>query len=111
MKTKLTTFFMFLISFQSLAAFSCNVDISTVLIYSDGSVNVLHTGRGDYTYICNLQSERQGVSVTTCAMWTSMLQNVQSDASKATFYFAGTGSCSTMATYGSAPVPVYIGTI
>ena len=111
MKTKLATFFLFLISFQSIATFSCNVDISRVLIYADGNVNVLHTGRGDFTYICNLQTERQGVSVTTCAMWTSMLQNVQSNSTKAIFYFPGTGSCSTIATYGSAPVPVYIGTI
>lgn len=34
-----------------------------VLVYKDGRVNVLHDGRGDYTFICNLNTECQGVSV------------------------------------------------
>lgn len=111
MKIKLIIFLVMALPFQTFAAFNCEVDVSRVLIYADGSVNVLHTGRGSYTVICNLKSERQGVSVTTCAMWASMLQNVQRNDEKAIFYYDGTGSCSTMGTYGSAPVPVYIGTV
>jgi hypothetical protein len=93
--------------------FDCNVSLTTVLIYSSGMVNVLHSGRGDYTVICSLDAPLNGVSVTTCAMWTSMLLNLKDTGKKATFYYdtnlAGVTSCSTLPTYGNAPAPVYIG--
>ncbi len=93
------------------ATFNCNVSITKVLVYSSGAVNVLHTGRGDYTFICNLKEERDGVSIATCAMWTSMLQSIKKHNGQAAFYFNGDGSCSTLPTYASSPTPVYIGDI
>lgn len=45
--------------------FECKVNLQNVLVYRDGSVNVRHTGRSDFTYICNLNSPRQGVAITT----------------------------------------------
>lgn len=79
--------------------------MSKVLVYASGTVNISHTGRSSYTVICNLSAERQGVSVTTCAM----LQNIKKSSGKAIFYYDGTDTCADIATYGSAPVPVYIG--
>ena len=101
---------LFLMPFYSQAAFHCEVTVKRVLAYGNGAVNVIHTGRNDYTYICNLSTEYKGVSITTCAMWTSMLQNIQSKKNKAIFYYDGTGSCSELPTYGNTPAPVYIGT-
>jgi hypothetical protein len=98
----------------AIAAFECSASVSTVLIYKDGSVNVLHSGRGDYTVICNLNSDRLGVAPTTCAMWTSMLLNLKKDAKKAYFYYDDApqyNSCATLPTYGSSPAPVYIGPV
>lgn len=97
-------------SFNAFAGYNCTVTVYRVLAYANGSVNVLHSGRGDYTVICNLNSEYKGVSVTTCAMWTSMLQNIQANKNKAIFYYGGQGECSTLPTYGNTPAPVYIGT-
>jgi hypothetical protein len=111
MKIKLITFLVMALPLQTFAAFNCVVDVSRVLIYADGSVNILHTGRNNYTYICNLKTERQGVSITTCAMWTSTLQNTQNNAVKAIFYYGGSGSCSTLPLYGATPAPIYIGTV
>lgn len=91
------------------AAFECYVKVNNVLVYKDGNVNILHTGRNDYTVICNLATPYQGVAITTCAMWTSMLQNIKENGGTANFYFDGTGTCATLPTYGSAPAPVYIG--
>jgi hypothetical protein len=95
------------------ATFECDVTLATVLIYSSGMVNVLHSGKGDYTVICSLDTPLNGISVTTCAMWTSMLLNLKNAGKKATFYYdtnlAGVTSCSTLPTYGSAPAPVYVG--
>ena len=110
---KLLTFILafatFSVNSAALASFQCNVTVQKVLIYNDGSVNVYHSGRSDYTYICNLSEERQGVSVTTCAMWASMLQNIKKNNGIAQFYYSGDGSCSTLSTYSASPAPVYIG--
>lgn len=100
-----------LFSMSSFAAYECSVSMTRILIYKSGAVNVLHTGRGDYTYICNLKEERDGVSIVTCAMWTSMLQSIKKENAQATFYYSGEGSCSTLPIYGSSPAPVYIGQI
>lgn len=99
-------------SFSSSAAFECHVNVQHVLAYKDGSVNVRHSGRGDYTIICNLKQEYKGVSVTTCAIWTSMLLDVKKNNRKVYFYYDSTpsvNSCADLPIYGSAPTPVYIG--
>lgn len=96
-------------SFYAAAEYSCSVTVNAVLLYKDGSVNVNHSGRGDYTVICNLSTEREGVSIQTCAMWASMLQNIKKNNGKAEFYYSGSGSCNALPTYASAPAPVYIG--
>lgn len=92
--------------------FACDVNIQNVLMYHDGSVNVRHSGRNDYTYICNLNNERMGVSVTTCAMWTSVLVNLQAQDKKAAFYYnvPEITSCALLPIYRESPAPVYIGT-
>jgi len=99
------------LSSSALADFSCTVDVKRLLIYRGGGVNVLHSGRNDYTSICNLQSERQGVGITTCAMWTSMLQNAQAKDIQVAFYYPGEGSCATLPTYGATQAPIYIGVV
>mgnify|MGYP000505595560 CR=1 FL=1 len=99
-----------IISLNVHAGFNCNVEITNVLVYGDGSVNVRHTGRNEYTYICKLNSEWKGVEVVTCAMWTSMLQNIQKNNAAAVFYYDGEGSCPNLPTYSNAPAPYYIGT-
>ncbi len=101
-----------LLPFSVQAAFECNVKVLSVLVYNSGMVNVTHSGRNDYTMICSLSTDYGGVSPSTCAMWTAMLQSIKKKNGTAQFYFYETaGSCATMATYGSAPVPGYIGDI
>jgi len=112
---KISTFIViFLVPLFSVAAsFECKVNMQNVLLYKSGAVNVRHSGRSDFTYICNLNSEWKGVSVTTCAMWASMLINLHEDNKPATFYYTVTNdydSCATLPTYGSSPAPTYVGT-
>jgi len=101
----------FLLPFHASAAFECNVKVNTVLIYKGGFVNVNHSGRNDYTIICSLDSDYGGITPATCAMWTAMLQSIKKKNGTAAFYFSGDGSCATMNTYGSAPVPLYVGDV
>jgi hypothetical protein len=97
---------------SSATPFDCNVDLFGVIVYSSGSVNVLHSGRGDWTVICNLNNTYKDVGVVTCAMWTSMLLNIKNNGKKVNFYYDNQyGSCDKLPTYGNAPVPVYIGPV
>ena len=100
-----------LLPLACLADFQCNVQVRHVLVYSDGSVNIFHTGRNDYTYICNLKDERLGIDTTTCALWTAMVLALKKNGNTAQFYYAGSGSCGTLPTYTSSPAPKYIGDI
>ncbi len=93
------------------AAFECTSKVANILVYSDELVNILHSGRGEYTVICSLKTELAGVSISTCAMWVGMLQAIKKKDGLANFYYAGTGTCATLPTYSSAPVPVYIGDV
>jgi hypothetical protein len=100
-----------LLPLHAVAEYECNAKIQNVLIYKEGLVNVLHSGRGDYTVVCSLAADHGGVSPSTCAMWAVMLQAIKKKNGTANFYFTGTGSCATLPTYGSAPAPVYIGDV
>lgn len=111
---RLTATLSLIFSMNSYAAFECTSTINAVLIYANGQVNVNHSGRGDFTVICNLNAEHQGVGVTTCAMWTSMLLQLKKDGAKADFYYTTTpqyNSCAALPTYASAPAPAYIGPV
>ncbi|WP_459924009.1 hypothetical protein [Desulfatiferula olefinivorans] len=108
---------LFCLSSSSLAygnSFECLATIDAVLLYANGNINVKHSGRGNYTVICNVNAERDGVSPTTCALWASMLLRLKSEGKPAHFYYKATeeyDSCEELPTYGSAPSPVYIGPI
>lgn len=93
------------------SAFECDVKVLKLLVYTEGTVTVMHSGRGDYTHICNLNVETHGVSTTTCAMWTALLQSIKKKGGVATFMYAGAGTCATMLTHGIAPYPHYIGDV
>jgi len=94
------------------AAVVCTVDVKRVLIYGSGVVNVLHSGRNNYTVVCSLKNERKGVSIPTCAMWASNLQSAKDNGEKVIFYYNDSlsySSCADLPIYGGAPAPIYIG--
>lgn len=99
------------VSGSVVADFNCEVDVQRVLVYADGSVNVLHSGRNDYTNICNVKGSWKDIDTVTCALWVGTLQSAQNNGKKAVFYYGGSGTCATLPTYGSTPAPVYIGSI
>jgi hypothetical protein len=99
-----------LVSLPAVADFNCEVAITRVLIYGDGSVNVLHNGRGNYTFICNVKGTWKNIDSITCSHWIALLQNAQQQNKKAIFYYGGDGNCASLPLYGSAPAPLYIGT-
>jgi len=94
---------------SAFADYACNTTISAVLVYYDGTINLLHPARGDYTYVCNLNTPRLGIDTTTCAMWTALLLAARKNRSNVSIYYPGTGSCATLPVYGNSPAPTYIG--
>lgn len=76
MKKYPTLLFIIAITVSNIAhatSIGCHGTVSPLLVYKDGSVNIRTSYRGDYTYICNLKTERQGVSITTCATWVGVI--------------------------------------
>ncbi len=91
------------------ADFYCETTVIRALVYADGTVNVLTTARGDYTFVCNVSTPWKGVDVTTCAAWLSVLQSVKRRNGLAILYYTGAGTCATLPTYALSPAPAYIG--
>lgn len=96
------------------ADFSCSVNVLGVIPYNSGQVNVLHTGRGDWTMICSLTEAYTSVLTVkpeTCGMWTAILLQAKKNNTPVQFWFSGAGTCATINTYSNAPVPIYIGPV
>jgi len=109
MKKLVTAIVLGTLPVSAFADFSCSTKVTAVLVYADGSVNVFTAVRNDYTYVCNLETPRLGIEVTTCAMWTAALFDAKKSASNIGLYYSGTGSCATLATYSGSPAPYYLG--
>jgi len=97
-----------LLTGSAYAEFHCSVDVKKVRILGNGRVTVMHSGRNQFTLICNLNGDWKGVGVSTCAMWTSMLQNIKKNDGRAVFSYKGTGTCSSLPVYAASPVPTFI---
>jgi hypothetical protein len=91
------------------AAFNCDAKVVHVLVYASGLVNIVHTGRNDFTVVCSLSNEWKGVGVTTCASWFALLESAKRRNGTVNFYYEGVGSCEALPTYSDSPAPVYIG--
>lgn len=100
------------LSLSASADFACAVTVQGVLPYADGSLNVRHSGRNDWTVICNLDAPYTNVtavSPTVCASWMVILLRAKKNNTPIQFWFAGAGSCATLGTYWSSQVPTYVG--
>ena len=92
--------------------FGCSGKVNSVLIYASGAVNIRADWRNDYTYICNVNSEWNGVSPLMCALWVNDLNTSRKvDADVRVYYYGSddyTG-CADLPTYSNSPAPVYVG--
>jgi len=94
------------------APITCHGTVGTLLVYGDGSVNMRASYRGNYTYICNLKTERNGVSITTCATWVGVIETARKMNQEIwSYYYTDSSftSCADIPTYSASPAPVYIG--
>jgi hypothetical protein len=89
----------------------CTGKILSVITYADGSVMILTDFRKDWTVICNLNSDYQGVTPLTCVSWLASATRAHakppSPSANIAVYYSDVASCAAVPTYRSAPAPVY----
>jgi hypothetical protein len=86
----------------------CSGTMANLWIYSDGSVYVYPSYREDYTRICNVNVDTNGVSAASCLVWFSILKSAVQRRSSVMIFYNDAPSCATLPTYGSSPVPAYV---
>ena len=86
----------------------CTGTVTNLWVYSNGAVYVKPSYRADYTQICNMNAETNGISVTTCVAWFAVLRSAVQRQSSVLVYYTDTSSCNTLPTYESTPVPGYV---
>ncbi|MBM0106554.1 hypothetical protein JM946_17635 [Steroidobacter sp. S1-65] len=94
---------------QAQAAVDCVGKVAKVLLYSDGTVNIVGQWRGDYTFVCSTSGSFGTVSAEVCLSWYATLMKAKADNLDVTVYYNTNTACSALPTYGNSPVPVYIG--
>ena len=94
---------------QAHAAVDCVGKIAKVLLYADGTVNIVGSWRGDYNFVCSTSGAFGSVPAEVCLSWYATLMKAKTDNLDVTVYYNTNTACSALPTYGSSPVPVYIG--
>lgn len=92
---------------QSHAAIDCIGKVVKVLLYADGTLNLLGSWRGDYTVLCS--TTYGSVSAEVCMGWYGLLVKAKAENTDVTVYYNTTYACNNLPTYGSSPTPVYVG--
>lgn len=94
---------------QAHAAVDCVGKVAKVLLYEDGTVNIVGSWRGDYNFVCSTSGNFGNVPAEVCLSWYATLVKAKTDNLDVTVYYNTNTPCSALPTYGSSPVPVYIG--
>lgn len=100
-----------LLSLPSQAATDCNGTVTRVLLYGDGTVNLLSSWRNDYTVLCNTNGTFGSIPAELCLSWYATAMNAAAHGKQVNVYYAATYTCATLPTYWSSPVPTYVGLI
>lgn len=100
-----------LASVPSHAATDCNGTVTRVLLYGDGTVNLLSSWRNDYTFLCNTNGTFGGIPAEVCLSWYATAMNAAAHGKQVNVYYAATYTCATLPIYSSSAVPTYVGLI
>lgn len=91
------------------AAVDCVGKVSKVLLYADGTVNILGSWRGDYNFVCSTSGAFGSVPAEICLSWYATLTKAKTENLDVTVYYNTNTPCAALPTYQSSPAPVYIG--
>jgi hypothetical protein len=82
--------------------------VSRMFVWSDGTVNVFLSIRGDYVAFCNMNSSWKGISPTTCATWLALIKSAVARKADMTIFYNESFTCQAIPSYASAPSPYYV---
>src|SRR4051794_26825318 len=85
-----------LVSFSSHAATDCNGTVTRVLLYGDGSVNLLASYRNDYTVLCNTNGTFGGIPAEVCLSWYATALDAVAHGKQVNVYYGATLTCATL---------------
>lgn len=90
---------------------NCTGVVTGLIVYFDGQVTVNGTWRGDWTTVCNLNANYGSTTPQTCRAWYAPLLTAKTQQIKVTLQYTtdAVPACNSIATYGNAPAPQYIG--
>ena len=98
-----------LFAHSSLAVQYCAGKVLNVLMYSNGTVMIVGSWRGDFTVLCSIQGDWGSIPSETCFAWYGAALKARADNSNVTIYYPSDQgyTCANMPTYGGALVPGY----
>jgi hypothetical protein len=86
----------------------CSGPINEYLVYSDGTLMLYGSWRNDWTVVCNTRGTWNAITTETCFSWLAIVGSAKVHNKSLGIYYAGNLDCTTLATYGNAPSPVYL---
>lgn len=93
----------------------CSGNLNKMYIHENGDLMVFMSYRNDWTKICNIKADHQGVSPIVCQAWLSSLKDALAGNGtgtgtrmSVTIQYVTTQTCSTLSTYSTSPKPGYV---
>jgi hypothetical protein len=89
---------------------ACTTKANNLFVTNAGEVRVFLSVRADYVQVCGVNSDWKGVSPVACMSWVALLRSAVSRQADLIVYYndPAVTNCTAIATYGSAPAPVYV---
>ena len=93
----------------------CTGQLQKMYISENGDLMLYMSYRGDWTKICNVKADHQGVSPIVCQAWLTTLKDALAGNGtgtgtrmSVTIQYVSTQTCSTLSTYTASPKPGYV---
>jgi hypothetical protein len=86
----------------------CSGNVLEYLVLNDGMLLVRGNWRGDWTNLCSLQSPWKSISIEACYSWYGLVSAAKIHNKPVGAYYYGSVECSSLATYGNSPAPLYL---
>ena len=93
----------------------CTGNLQKMFIHENGDLMVLMSYRNDWTKLCNVKADHQGISPIVCQAWLTTLKDALAGNGtgtgtrmSVTIQYVTTETCSTLSTYNSTPRAGYV---
>lgn len=86
----------------------CSGKITHTYLAEDGTLVIRGDWRNQHTAICNVNTDRKGVSPEVCKSWLSIALAAKLSKADVVVYYSDVPSCSEVPQYSAAPKPGYL---